>query len=535
MTSIEFLRSQPKLSSLLGAWEKCVGENPDGAFIHVAQITATRVQKYTYATFFKRAQRHALAYQAVLKLVPGDKIAVCVNDLSDFALIVHGALLTGCVVIPVNSKATPKELAEILKAGAPKAFIFPPSQSAAIATLLSKAPSVKHWIVTGQNQDGAGASRTGENSVIRRLEAVLLSVAGEEFKPPQVEGAPPSGVVFSPNGKFVSASNALFLSQEQILKKAWLSAKVIEQCEPTGSLWMSESEFTPEGFLFHFFMSLFHPGAVLVRPGFDEREFWAQALADDIQLAVLNNSQLEILERKGKPRGWRKPDPFSVLITDEVRLDEKVLKSFSERFFTPCGVAFFSSRLAEYVSLRRPGVTDLKSIRGESGEILPSFGTLLGNAKVEESALSGLRSDSRYTWGKLFLKSLFADDYFDAGIRAAIVDVDGRDELYIVGRVKELIVRKGKLINLELVNTLVAQLKGVVYGRAVAFPHDQFGQDFSVYVIPHRLAQMNRYDVELFLAEHLSREEMPSSITLEDQTGAEPPKTEQELRARVGM
>ena len=92
--------------SLLALWEQSVENDPDAPFIHVTTLQDSRVQKYTFATFFKRAQRHAVALQSVLGVGPGDKVALCVDDLSAFALLVHGALLVGAVVIPVEGFST---------------------------------------------------------------------------------------------------------------------------------------------------------------------------------------------------------------------------------------------------------------------------------------------------------------------------------------------------------------------------------------------------------------------------------------------
>jgi acyl-CoA synthetase (AMP-forming)/AMP-acid ligase II len=523
-----------RFDSFYHLWKERVEEAPDAPFIHVTRPQETRVLKYSYTAFFKRAQRHAIALRAVLGLEPGDTVALCVEDLNDFALLVHGALLAHLVIVPVTHEATPSELGKILKAAAPKVFFFPHAFSASVATLLTKAPSVKHWVVTGRDRQ-EGPRRTAENEFIQQLDRVLVSIVGEEFEEPEVSESTPCGVVFSPGGKFLSASHARFFTREQVLQKGWLSSQVIGHCVQSGNLWTSASELTPVGFLFNFFLSLYHPSPVLIRPGFHEREFWPQMLADDIQFAELTIKELEVLFRKGKPRGWRKPQDFSVLVSDEVRLDQRVLAHFQERFFVPVGVSFFARDIAEYVSLRHPEDTDLHSIRGESGEVLPSFGHVLGEAKVIESDLPGLKAENQYRWGELSLWGACGGKPIVTDIRAAILDTGESRQLYVVGKRSELVVRKGRLINLERVNTLIAQLQGVVYGRAVPFDHPTDGQDFIMYVMLHRLSKMNKYDIEFYLAEHLKRQELPSSIVIEGRVGLDPPLDEKELRTRAGL
>ena len=520
--------------SLFKIWESLAEDNPEGRFINVAPQHEPRVLKYNFAAFQKRAVRHAVAIQKVLKLEPGDKIAVCVDDLSDFALLVHGAFLAHCVIIPIPRSATTEELKLILKATKPKLFVFPSSFSASVSELFPIAPYVKRWIVTGKGVEGGGASAIGPGKAIQRLEQVVLSIAGEEFDIPQVDEKVPCGAVFSPSGRFRSASSSVFFTREQILMKAQLAARVLSSSTKSGSFWTSASEFSPSGFLFNFFVPLFLGTPALIRPGFDERDFWRQLLADDVRLAVINVHQLERLERKGKQRDWRKPDDFKVLVSDQARLDETVLSGFIERFRTPVGVGFFSFALAEYVSVRSPQEEDLKLMRGEGDEALPTYGRLLGEATVAPSQLKGLKTKSRYNWGDLQVKSVLGGPTVKTGIRAALVEEPEGLELYVVGRTKNLVVRKSRLINLARIDTLVAQMQGVVYAKCVSYPHDEYGHDFLLYVLPHRLAQMNKYDVELYLAEFFEREDLPSTIILEESGGVAPPKSESELRARVG-
>ncbi|MCI5064744.1 AMP-binding protein [bacterium] len=543
MSVFELQSSDCPEGDLLEIWEQLLEKAPEKPFLYVSRPRETRVLKYSVTAFFKRVKRHALVFQKGLELNPGDKIALCLEDLSEFALLTHGALLAHLVVIPISRSATPAELRKILKGVAPKALFFPPALTATVAELLSAAPSVEHWVVTGEQSASAGLSATGDNRVVKRLENLLQEFGRDDF-PRGDRSKAPSGVVFSPGAKFLSASSSTFLKKEQLLQKSWLMGNVLRTAAtrdgqiPDQPIWTSAHPYSKAGFLFQFFLALFHPAPVLIRPGFHEREFWPQMLTDGIQLAVLSGEQFELLERKGRARGWRKPEIFSILVSDELRLDESVLSRFTERFHTPVGVSFFSQRLAEYLSLRAPEEEDLRSVEGESGEAVPSFGRLFGNASVEELPIASLARPNRYSWGTLHVQSFFGGELASVDIRATLIDIDGKKELYALGREADIVVRRGRLINLGRISTVVSQMKGVTYCLAVARPGSREGAgpfegDYALYVMRHRLAEMNKYDVEIFLREHFKKEELPAEIVIEERLEAERPQTREDVQARL--
>ncbi|MCB0321030.1 MAG: hypothetical protein KDD60_08900, partial [Bdellovibrionales bacterium] len=61
------------------------------------------------------------------------------------------------------------------------------------------------------------------------------------------------------------------------------------------------------------------------------------------------------------------------------------------------------------------------------------------------------------------------------------------------------------------------------------------GQDYVVYAVPHRLAQLNRFDVEFYLAEFLEKDERPREVILTEPGQSFVPENEAALRSLVSQ
>ncbi|MCB0319420.1 MAG: hypothetical protein KDD60_00760, partial [Bdellovibrionales bacterium] len=432
--------------SLKQLWENCLSERADDPYVKVAKALQTRVQRYSFTSFEKRASRAGAAFQTALKLAPGARIALCVDDPDDFGIILHGALLAGLHVFPVPSQTPVHVLMKAFAVIRPVAFIFPPSFSASLAGFLPHAPTIEHWIVTGKDTE-----RKESSGGIQTFDGVMQSVAGEGIRRDESDSAAllsMMGINGVPTESDSGSQDARVLSLDMLLQTARTIAECLGVSASEQDVWISHDYATILGIVHNFFLPLISYCPALIRPGVDMKDFWRQMLSDEVSLAIVNYDEFADLEKKGKARDWRRSEGFQILICDQSRFDIDLIEEFTERFNLDVGTAFVLPEVGAYVAFRHPTDLDIEYLEDETEQTVGSYGRLVVTAVVRPKALPGLHSeDNEDQWGDLLVsipngKSPLS---LDTGIRSCLLEVPGPGgeplhELFVVGRSAELVV-----------------------------------------------------------------------------------------------
>ncbi|MDO9596459.1 MAG: AMP-binding protein [Azoarcus sp.] len=102
-----------------------------------------------YATFAGRAARIGAYLRNTLRLVPGDRIALFMSNCPEYLEVLYGTWWAGLVVVPVNAKLHPRELAYAVEdAGAACLFISPDLSAGPLPTATAGG-ALKRIIVAG--------------------------------------------------------------------------------------------------------------------------------------------------------------------------------------------------------------------------------------------------------------------------------------------------------------------------------------------------------------------------------------------------
>lgn len=501
--------------SLSDLWQRLLKEDPDRPLLKVSDSKDKRTLNYTPTSFYKRAARIAVVFQRVLGIEAGSRILLALEDRNEIALIFHGALLAGLVVVPADFEAPLEELKKIIKLTNPEAVFFPASGTAKLVSLAVSAPSVRHWIAPGRNE--APASVAGG---LKRLENLLLSVAGEEYQPKDVKLG---GL------EFLNGLDQLpnFINISQLLNKANDAASVLAKAVKAGTLWTSFPALTVASLIHDYLLVLFLPVPVLVREYDGAASFWAQMLADDITTAIISAEELAEILKKGKSRGWRQGENFQVVVCDDVRLDQSLIKESIEKFHLSLGTAFFSKEHGIYLSIWPPEDKDMITAKDESERLLASYGVVEPEVSIIPDPLFGQKfldnKSGALTWGRIqYIGSSGVP--VELNLRAAISERSliagkGAGHLFVAGLRDDVIVRRSRVLIMPCIINLVKQLTGVSDVRAIVTESLVAGQadsttEYFLYVYQNRLADINKYDVEIHLAEQLPAEELPYSIVI---------------------
>lgn len=104
----------------------------------------------TYAGLADRAARLARALgPAGLGLQPGDRIALYLGNQPAYLELLYGAWWAGLVVVPINAKLHPRELAWILGDAEAAALCVAADTADGLMPLLDELPALKHLLVPG--------------------------------------------------------------------------------------------------------------------------------------------------------------------------------------------------------------------------------------------------------------------------------------------------------------------------------------------------------------------------------------------------
>jgi len=101
--------------------------------------------RFTYAAFGERCERLAAGLQA-FGIRPGDRVAYLSFNTHQLLEGYFGVPLAGAIVMPLNVRLTPAELAGILQHAGPRVLVYEPDFAPLVEQLRSACPAIERWI-----------------------------------------------------------------------------------------------------------------------------------------------------------------------------------------------------------------------------------------------------------------------------------------------------------------------------------------------------------------------------------------------------
>jgi long-chain acyl-CoA synthetase len=103
-----------------------------------------------YRGFADAAARFGAGLRERLRLVPGDRVAIFMENAPDYLVALWGCWFAGLAVVPVNAKLHPREVLYALQNSGATALIVSQSHLEGLAPLLQEAPDCAHVLVPGE-------------------------------------------------------------------------------------------------------------------------------------------------------------------------------------------------------------------------------------------------------------------------------------------------------------------------------------------------------------------------------------------------
>lgn len=135
-------------------------------------------RRWTYAELLDWSERTARALRA--RFQPGERIAVCADNVVEWLPLLYGAAMAGLVLVTINPACRPRELCFILeKSGASGIFVVPRFRGsdliAAVDSLRADLPQLREAItVDAFDAFLAGEAADGEMPEVRPMDPCLI-------------------------------------------------------------------------------------------------------------------------------------------------------------------------------------------------------------------------------------------------------------------------------------------------------------------------------------------------------------------------
>ncbi|HVA73690.1 MAG TPA: class I adenylate-forming enzyme family protein [Acidimicrobiales bacterium] len=143
--------------------------------------------------------------------------------------------------------------------------------------------------------------------------------------------------------------------------------------------------------------------------------------------------------------------------------------------------------------------------------IVDEGGRELPAGEVGELLVSNPGKEREYFNDPEATKAAWRDGWLHTGDLARL-DEDGY--LYIVGRIKDVIIRGGNNVHAGDVEAVIAEFPGVQEVAVAGVPHSVLGEDVAAWIVPVPGTTVDGAKLKEFLAERLSDYKIPRRITM---------------------
>ena len=450
----------------------------------------------TYADWDATASRIARGL-VDLGVTKGDRVALVIaaEDALRFVVAYAGVHKAAAVAVPVNVRLSPAEVGGILRHCEPTVVIV----SESLVHLLAQAPPAKHVVSTGSP---AGDLLGWDDLLADDPSDVQVDADMDDL----AEVLYTSGTTGTPKGVAIRHGNS--------------AMNVLSEPTWTGRNWVHASPMSTFAGLTFVYQPMRMGMRTVYIPRFDV-ETWAATVAEwEPMCAFIVPAMAELMIAHPL---FDEMDMSSLLMvsvgsapsapTTLQRLQEKMPNAAIANGYsmTEAGAAYCVLPKGELE--KRPGAVGLPLPPTEI-RIVGKDGTDVPPGEVGEVLLKPPGKQREYFRDPEATAALWRDGWVHTG------DLGRRDEdgyLYIVGRIKDVIIRGGNNVYATDVEAALYEHPDVREAAVVGVPHPVLGEDVAAFVVLRDGASASTDDLIAHCREHLSDYKVPRQVELRDE------------------
>jgi long-chain acyl-CoA synthetase len=475
-----------------------IDEHPEDA---VALISDRRTMTYGELRADVAALRGGLIG---LGLGPGDRVGIIGPNAWEFVVTYLGVLGAGLVAVPLNPQSPSAELeAELAAIGARAAVVGPGGPSAAAELDRNRVPALEHLIVAG---GGAGADQLAFEDLLGATPSAMLPREPEDL----------AALIFTSGT--AGSPKAAMLSHQNLRSN-------IEQAMSS-----EERRQRPDDVIFGV-LPLFHIFGLNVVIGISMAGGSKVLLVDrfDPAPALAKVAEHAVTIIPGVPTMWTAwaqvpdADPAAMAsvrlaTSGAARLPIETFEAVRDRLGVTLGEGYGLTEASPIVTTS----TGREPKPGSIGVPLPGMEVRL----VDESGEDALVGDAGEIWvrgpnvfqgywndAEATRAALTEDGWLRTG-DLAVVDDDGY--LYLVDRMKDLIIVSGFNVYPAEVEEVLIEHPAVAECAVIGVPHPTTGEAVKAYVVVEDGDRPAEDELHAFVADRLARYKCPSEIAFVD-------------------
>lgn len=434
---------------------------------------------------------------------PGDRVGVLSLNSDCYHEFLLGVPWAGAVVNPVNIRWSPAEVAYSLVDCDTRVLLVDDAFAPAIPALRERAPCLQTVIFCGEGSQPGGTLHY-EQLLAENLPAQDAHRRGGDLYGVFYTGGTtgnPKGVMLSHDNLLVSAMGTMATAHLQSRGGSLLHAAPMFHLADV-AMWIT-------GMLAgctHVIVPMFAPAAVAA--AISEHKVTDLLLVPTMIQMLVDAPETADADLTSVQRIIYGASPISAALLDRAR---KRLESaaFTQAYgmtelapvatlLSPAdhqdrGLARAAGRAAVHAEVRVVGPDDEELPRGEVGEVIVrGDNVMLGYWNMPEETAAALRGGWMHTG--------------DAGY------LDDRGYLFIVDRLKDMIITGGENVYGPEVENVLNACPGVSEGVIIGIPDDRWGESVKAVVVPAAGAELSADDVIAFCRARLAHFQAPASV-----------------------
>jgi acyl-CoA synthetase (AMP-forming)/AMP-acid ligase II len=433
-----------------------------------------------------------------LDLQRGERVALLLDgaDAPVHLAAYAGVHKAGGVNVPVNTRLSDGEVEAILRHAEPSLLIGSDTHHVELAGLAQTVPSVRAAFTTGPARRGL---RGWDEVVAASTAAVQADVGDDDI------------------ADIIYTSGTTGVPKGVVIRHRASTPMDVDMPHWNGLQWFHASPFfTFAGLSFLFVpMRLGMTGVYAAR--FDARRFLDMVEAKQIQMCFLVPAMVELLvaEPDFSERdlsgllmvtiGSAPIAPATLLRFQEQVPDAMVSNSYG---MTEAGSAHMAMPKGEL--LRRPGSCG-KPMPPVEVRIVDPLGEQVGHGETGEVVLRNPGREREYYRNETATAETWRDGWLHTGDLGRL-DEDGY--LYIVGRIKDVIIRGGTNIHAVDIEAVLYEHEAVQEAAVVGIPHKVLGEDVAAFVVAKPDTRIDIEELRAWCAERLADFKVPRLIEL---------------------